>query len=120
MRPGQTLRLTILMHPGGKCHLTSGILPRKALQLSRDWIDDGLAAIAPSARVGPVLVDSDRVRLPLIASFGADQLWTRREGNFAWKTDPILAATQAGFAARNAVESGGRLIRIAPIKGGPE
>src|SRR5204863_304803 len=55
VRPGQTVRLTILMHPGGKCHLTSGILPRKSLQLSRDWIHDGLATIAPSARIGPVL-----------------------------------------------------------------
>ncbi len=116
VRPGQTVRLTILMHPGGKCHLTSGVLPRKALQLSRDWIHDGLAAIAPSARVGPVLIDADKVRLPLIASFGPDQLWTRREGNYAWKDDPILAATQTALLPEMpaTVEEG--YIRIAPVK----
>jgi hypothetical protein len=115
VRPGQILRLTILMHPGGKCHLTSGILPRKSLQLSRDWIHAGLAAMAPSARVGPVLIDEDKVRLPLIASFGAEQLWTRREGNFTWKNDPILAATQTALLpdAPATVEEG--YIRIATV-----
>ena len=120
VRPGQTVRLTILMHPGGKCHLTSGILPRKSLQLSRDWIHDGLATIAPSARIGPVLIDLDKVRLPLIASFGTEQLWTRRDSNFTWKNDPILAATQAALLPENpaTVEEG--YIRIAPVKGGGE
>jgi hypothetical protein len=120
VRPGQTVRLTILMHPGGKCHLTTGILPRKSLQLSRDWIHDGLAAIAPSARIGPVLIDTDKVRLPLIASFGAEQLWTRRDGNFTWKNDPILAATQTALLPDSpaTVEEG--YIRIAPVKGSGE
>ena len=30
VRPGQTVRLTLLMLPAGRVHLTSGILPRKA------------------------------------------------------------------------------------------
>jgi hypothetical protein len=117
VRPGQVVRLTLLMHPGGKCHLTSGILPRKSLQLSRDWIHAGLAAIAPSARIGPVLIDGDKVRLPLIASFGAEQLWTRREGTYTWKNDPILAATQTALLpdAPATVEEG--YIRIAPVNG---
>jgi hypothetical protein len=118
VRPGQVVRLTLLMHPGGRCHLTSGLLPRKSLQLSRDWIHDALAAIAPSARIGPVLIDTDKVRLPLIASFGAEQLWTRRDSNFTWKNDPILAATQTALLPENpaTVEEG--YVRIAPVKGG--
>jgi hypothetical protein len=121
VRPGQAIRLTLLMHPGGKCHLTSGILPRKSLQLSRDWIHDGLSRIAPSARVGPVLIDQDKVRLPLIASFGAEQLWTRRDSSFTWKDDPILAATQTALLPSDpaTVEEG--YIRIAPVKpAGPQ
>ena len=53
---GQTVTLTIFMHPAGKASLTSGVLPRKAIALSRDWVGPGLAAIAPSLRTGPVLV----------------------------------------------------------------
>ena len=62
------------MHPAGKVHLTSGVLPRKALQLARDWVQPGLAVIAPSVRVGPVLVDADAIRLPkdLVVPKGPD------------------------------------------------
>ena len=120
VRPGQTLRLTLLMHPGARCHLSSGILPRKSLQLSRDWIYDGLAAIAPSARVGPVLINSDKVRLPLIASFGTEQLWTRRNGNYTWKDDPILAATQTALLPDRPATIEEGYIRIAPVKGGKD
>jgi hypothetical protein len=115
VRPGQTLRLTLLLHPGGKCHLTSGILPRKSLQLSRDWIHDGLAAIEPSARIGPVLIDSEKVRLPLIASFGTEQLWTRRDNNFTWKNDPILAATQTALLPLQPAKVEEGYIRVAPV-----
>jgi hypothetical protein len=118
VRPGQTVRLTLLMHPGGKCHLSSGILPRKSLQLSRDWVHDGLAAIAPSARIGPVLIDSDKVRLPLIASFGTEQLWTRRDGNYTWKNDPILAATQTALLPDTPATIEEGYIRIAPVQSG--
>jgi hypothetical protein len=82
------------MYPSGREHLTSGILPRKYLQLARDWVAPGLAVIAPSVRVGPVLVDPDKIRLPKVSSFPKDQLWTRRDTPNSWKDDPILSATQ--------------------------
>ncbi len=72
---GQTVTLTIFMHPAGKATLTSGILPRKSLGLARDWVGPGLHAIAPSLRTGPVLVETDldtkkQVRLPKVSVFG--------------------------------------------------
>jgi hypothetical protein len=94
VRPGQVVRLTLLMYPSGRVHLTSGILPRKYLQLARDWVAPGVAVISPSVRVGPVLVDPDRIRLPKVSSFPKDQLWTRRDTPNSWKDDPILSATQ--------------------------
>ena len=94
---GQMMRLTLLMHPGGKVHLTSGVLPRKSLQLARDWVRPGLSVIAPSARVGPVLIDTKQVRLPKISAFRKNQTWTRRETPSSWKDDPILAATQTAL-----------------------
>ena len=54
-------------------------------------------ALAPSARVGPVLIESGDVRLPKISSFPKEQIWTRRDTPVTWRDDPILAATQTAL-----------------------
>ncbi|MEO8297312.1 MAG: hypothetical protein ABI574_05835 [Burkholderiales bacterium] len=117
---GQSLMLTLLMHPAGKAHATCGVLPRKSIQLARDWVAPGLAVIAPSARVGPVLIDPAMVRLPKISSFPKDQLFTRRDSPGTWKDDPILAATQEALLPDMPHEVQEGYIRIAPDSGGAE
>jgi hypothetical protein len=114
LHPGQVVRLTLLMHPAGSVNLTSGVLPRKSLALARDWVGPGMSVIAPSARIGPVLLDPKQVRLPMISAFGKEQLWTRRTTPATWKDDPILAATQTALLPDlpHQVEEG--YIRIAP------
>lgn len=114
---GQRVRLTLLMHPAARTHATTGFLPRKSIELLRDWVSPGLTRISPSARVGPVIVDPDKVRLPKIAAFGASQRWTRRDSPITWRNDPILSATQAAILpeGRATVEEG--YIRIAPESG---
>jgi len=114
LHPGQVVTLTLLMHPAGRVHLTSGVLPRKAIALQKDWVAPGLAVMAPSARVGPVLIDPAKVSLPLISVFPKQQLFTRRDSPLTWKDDPILAATQTAFLPDlpHEVEEG--YIRIAP------
>ena len=114
VHPGQTVKLTLLMHPGGKVHLTSGILPRTSRSLTRDWVTPGLSAIAPSLRCGPLLIDPDKVRLPKVASFPTDQLFTRRDTPTSWRDDPILAATQAALLPDTAPELQEGWIRVAP------
>jgi hypothetical protein len=111
---GQVVNLTLLMHPSSRVHLTSGALPRKSLQLAREWIHPGLSVMAPSVRVGPVLLDPDKVRLPKVSSFPRDQIWTRRDTPFSWKNDPILAATQTALLPDlpSSVQEG--YIRVAP------
>jgi hypothetical protein len=114
IHPGQTVRLTLLMHPGGKVYLTSGVLPRVSKALARDWVDPGLSVLAPSLRCGPLLIDADKVRLPKVASFPADQLFTRRDTPATWKDDPILAATQSALLPDTAPEVQEGWVRINP------
>jgi hypothetical protein len=97
LHPGQTVRLTLLLHPGGKVHVTSGVLPRKSLALARDWFAGALHALSPSVRIGPVLVDPDAVRLPMVTGLGDRQTFTRRDTPQTWRDDPIVAATQAAY-----------------------
>jgi hypothetical protein len=116
---GQTVTLTIFMHPAGKASLTSGILPRKAIALARDWVGLGLAAIAPSLRTGPVLVETDldaegQVRLPKVSVFGKDQNFLWRDTPATWRTDAILAATQTALLPDTPAELREGWIRVAP------
>ncbi len=97
VRSGQTIRLTLLMMPGGKVHATCGVLPRKSVALARDWFHDALMRLSPSFRVGPVLVDPTTVRLPMITGLGDKQTFTRRDTPLTWKDDPIVAATQTAY-----------------------
>ena len=117
LRPGQTVTLTLLMNPAGRVHLTSGVLPRKALQLARDWVAPGLSVMAPSARIGPVLIDPAKVRLPKVSAFPTDQMFTRRDTPSTWKDDPILAATQTALLPDLPHEVQEGYIRIAPDSG---
>lgn len=114
IRHGQTRRLTLLMHPGGKVHITSGIVPRTSVALSRDWVHPGLSVLAPSVRVGPLLIDADKVRLPKVSAFPADQLFTRRDSPGSWKDDPILSATQSAYLPDQASTIQEGWIRIDP------
>ena len=118
---GQTVTLTLFMHPAGKATLTSGILPRKALALARDWVGPGLGAIAPSLRTGPVLVETDldtknQVRLPKMSVFGKDQHLPARDTPATWRTDAILAATQTALLPDTPAEFREGWIRVAPDK----
>ena len=120
IRLGQTLRLTILMLPAGKVHLTSGILPRKALELADTWVGPGLARMVPSVRVGPLLVDPAEIRLPNVASLGSKQQFTRRTGPITWRDDPILASTTSAYLPKMPHEVQEGWIRVAPDEeGGP-
>jgi hypothetical protein len=93
-RPGQTVRLTVLMAPGGSAHATCGLFPRVRTSLSRDWIAPALKRLMPTFRVGPVLVDPAAVRVPKTTGLPKEQVFTSRPDPVAWRDDPISAATQ--------------------------
>ncbi len=114
LRPGQTARLTLLMLPVGRVHLTCGVLPRKAVALADDWVTPGLRRLVPSVRVGPVLVDPAEIRLPLVNLLGDTQTFTRRTGPLTWRDDPIVAATQTAYLPRLPHEVQEGWIRVTP------
>jgi hypothetical protein len=114
VQPGRPVRLTLLMLPAGRVHLTSGVLPRKALALADDWVTPGLRHLVPSLRVGPVLVDPAQVRLPKPHLLGEDQTFTRRTGPLSWRDDPIVAATQTAHLPRLPHEVQEGWIRVSP------
>lgn len=114
IRPGQTVRLTLLMLPSGRVYLTSGILPRKALALADQWISKGLERIVPSVRVGPLLVDPADIRLPKVHVLGERQSFIRRTGPLTWREDPIVAATQAALLPKLPHEVQEGWVRVTP------
>jgi hypothetical protein len=111
---GQRLTLTLLLHPAGRVHLTSGVLPRKALELAREWVAPGLARLSPSLRTGPLLIEPDQVRLPKVSVFGAKQVFTRRDTPATWRDDPILAATQTALLPDGPTSVQEGYIRVMP------
>ncbi|MGI8947243.1 MAG: hypothetical protein ACR2FV_04560, partial [Ornithinimicrobium sp.] len=114
LRPGQTLRLTMLMLPAGLVHLTTGILPRKVLRLADEWVTPGLRRLMPSVRVGPVLVDPAEIRMPKVNALGDRQQFTRRTGPLSWRDDPITAASQAALLPRIPHEAQEGWVRVIP------
>jgi hypothetical protein len=93
VHPGQTMRLTLVVVPGTAVHATCGVLPRTSVRLQREWTADVLQTIAPSFRMGPVLVDPATIRMPAPSGGGVKPSWARRDTPITWRDDPIAAAS---------------------------
>ena len=120
LRPGIAQHLTLLVLAGLGINATTGVIPRKRLDLARAWTDAALQRIVPSFRIGPVLVDPKEIRMPRISAMPQGQggalrnTWTRRDTPTTWHDDAILAATMtARLADRPAVAHEG-WVRFAP------
>ncbi|HEV7914896.1 MAG TPA: hypothetical protein VGP22_14105, partial [Albitalea sp.] len=116
LRPGQTVRLTLLMEPHSAVHLTSGITPRKSLGMRREWVSSGLAAIAPSFRFGPVLVDPKRIRMPLASELRGTWSWCHRIDATTWQEDEVVNATGDGQLPLDPVEGQEGWLKLTPEK----
>jgi hypothetical protein len=116
--PGQALELLLVMDPRAGVHVTTGVLPRKRIALDREQVEAALARIAPTFRVGPVLLDPSRLALPAPALERHEWLWTRRErppaGADGWSATPVQPSSDAAeFGDRPARIHEGWL-RLAP------
>jgi hypothetical protein len=60
------------------------------------------------------------MRLPKVASFPADQLFTHRDTPSTWRDDAILAATQSALLPDQVPEVQEGWIRVAPNPPAPQ
>jgi hypothetical protein len=93
IRPNQTIALTLLVSPLTSVHLTAGLVPRKEIGMRREWVQAGLAAIAPTFRFGPVLVDPQHIRMPLATDLNGKWVWDARATATTWSENPATNAT---------------------------
>ena len=93
VRPGQVVPLTLLVEPLTSVYLTTGLTPRKQIGMRRTWVSDGLAAIAPTFRFGPVLTGPKQVRMPLATDLAGAWLWDARADAVSWTESPASNAT---------------------------
>ena len=93
IRPGQTVMLTLLVDPRGAVHATSGILPRKRIELMREHVANALANMSMTFRVGPVLTDPETIRMPLPTEIPGNWSWVNRTGPTVWQEGTVVTAT---------------------------
>jgi hypothetical protein len=94
IQPNQTIDLTLLLEPHSSVHATSGLLPRKDIGLRRDWTDAALAKLSPTFRFGPVLVDPQRIRMPVPIDLNGTWSWDHRSDINTWQEQDVTNATQ--------------------------
>jgi hypothetical protein len=98
VRPGmfdpasESVMLTLLVDPRGGVHATSGILPRKKIELMREHVAPALANMSVTFRIGPVLSDPATIRMPLPAEIRGNWSWVRKTGLTVWEESPVVDA----------------------------
>lgn len=112
-------RLTMLVDPRAPVHLTSGILPAKAIGIPPEQYRAALAAIRPAYFVAPVLTDGDHLAVPVPDE--PDQEWTWRApepGPAGWTEAPIDdPRPDTGFPNAPTLREGYLILRPAPERG---
>ena len=93
VRPNQAISLTLLVEPKTSVHATTGLQPRKDIGMRRAWIAASLAALTPTFRFGPVLVDPQHIRMPLATDINGTWSWDYRSDPITWTEQPATNAT---------------------------
>jgi hypothetical protein len=115
LRPGDPVDVLVFCDLAGAITVTTGILPRTAVQLPPEWTA-GTPRLLSSFRFGPLLVDPTTVRMPAPAGDDFVSRWVRRPTLTTWADDPVLAPPNPGDLPirRARVEEGWIAIRPAP------
>ncbi len=91
--PNQDVPVTLLVEPQCVVHATTGITPRKDIGMRREWVAAALSKIAPTFRFGPVLIDPQRIRMPIPNEIHGAWSWDHRASITAWAEDKVTNTT---------------------------
>jgi hypothetical protein len=93
IQPNQTVKLTLLVEPLAQVYLTAGWQPRTSIAMRRQWVTDALAKLSPTFRFGPVLVQPQKIRMPVATEMQGTWSWDHRSDVTTWAEDPVTNAT---------------------------
>jgi hypothetical protein len=102
--------LTLLMDPWGSVQAAVGIVPAKTIMLAQSELDGTLARMEASFRVGPVLMQPDRIALP--TPVGEKGRWHFRGPLTGDAAIPIGPSDPRYFGERPVVAADGRLLLL--------
>jgi hypothetical protein len=116
--PNQDVLLTLLVEPHSFVHATSGLTPRKEIGMRREWVASALSQISPTFRFGPVLVDPQRIRMPIPNDIHGTWSWDHRTAITTWSEDKITNTTGDALIPPDPAKAQEGWLRLSPQAGG--
>jgi hypothetical protein len=113
-RPGQDVFLTLIVEPHSRVYATTGLVPRKDVGMQREWVQSALATLAPTFRFGPVLIDPERVRMPVATELNGTWSWDHRTDVNTWASDSVTHATHEALLSPDPPEGSEGWLRLTP------
>jgi hypothetical protein len=107
---GAPERITLLMDPWGSVQAACGIVPSKTITLAQAELDKTAARMEASFRVGPVLLQSDRLALP--APTGSKGKWNFAGPTTNQKAAAVVAVDPKYFSDQPVIATEGRLLLL--------
>ena len=114
IRPNQDVKLTLLVEPHTSVHATTGLLPRKEIGMRREWVAKALAALAPTFRFGPALVDPKTIRLPVPRDINGSWSWDHRTDTVTWADEAVVNARGDAKLGQDPAEATEGWLKLSP------
>jgi hypothetical protein len=119
IQPNQEIALTLLVEPQTVVHATAGLVPSKDIGMRRNWVAAALAVLSPTFRFGPVLIDPQKIRMPVpTGGIQGNWSWDHRSSITDWAEDPVVNATQDAQLSPDPIGATEGWLRLKPVTGG--
>jgi hypothetical protein len=119
--PNQDVPVTLLVEPHSLVHATTGLTPRKEIGMRREWVAAALSKIAPTFRFGPVLMDPQRIRMPIPNEIHGTWSWDHRSSITDWEEDKVTNTTGDALIPPDPAKAQEGWLRMQPpAAGGPQ